>query len=106
MFDGLKQSLYFSKNIIPYAPPASAVMAYPVHLHLGVYAYRPEALLAYRGYPPCSAEMAEGLEQLRFLDMGVGVGAVVCEPPESSMIELNNPTDTPLIEGELRRLSL
>ena len=106
VLDSRKLALYFSKNIIPYAPPGSKRMAYPVHLHLGVYAYRPNALAAYIASPSSALELAEGLEQLRFLDMGVGVGAVVCEPPEGSMVELNNPTDAPLIEAELQRRSL
>lgn len=106
VFDRAKRALYFSKNVIPYAPPDSERMAYAVHLHLGVYAYRPDALTAYRTSPPSAPELAEGLEQLRFLDIGVGVGAVVCEPPEGSMIELNNPTDAPLIEAELQRRNL
>jgi 3-deoxy-manno-octulosonate cytidylyltransferase (CMP-KDO synthetase) len=106
VFDRYWEALYFSKNIIPYVPPAIQEVPYPIHLHLGVYAYRPDALVAYRNSPPCQLEIVEGLEQLRFLDMGVRVGAVVCEPSENLMIELNNPTDTVLIEDELHRRNL
>jgi 3-deoxy-manno-octulosonate cytidylyltransferase (CMP-KDO synthetase) len=48
-------------------------------------------------------ELQEGLEQLRFLDAGLPVGVAVCEAPAWEMIELNNPTDVPLIEAELAR---
>jgi 3-deoxy-manno-octulosonate cytidylyltransferase (CMP-KDO synthetase) len=106
VFNHDSQALYFSKNIIPYVPPADAGAAYPIYLHLGVYAYRPGALADYVTSPPSGPELAEGLEQLRFLDMGVGVGAVVCEPPDGSMIELNNPGDVAPIEDELRRRDL
>jgi len=106
VFNRLKQALYFSKNVIPYVPPTEEGGVGPVHLHLGIYAYRPDALAAYLESPPSALELAEGLEQLRFLDIGVGVGAVVCEPPDGSMIELNNPSDVPLIEGELKRRDL
>jgi 3-deoxy-manno-octulosonate cytidylyltransferase (CMP-KDO synthetase) len=106
VFDRYRQALYFSKNVIPYAPPTIGDAECPVHLHLGLYAYRPEALIAYRNTPPSALELAEGLEQLRFLDIGVQVGIEVCEPSANLMIELNNPTDAGLIEDELQRLNL
>jgi 3-deoxy-manno-octulosonate cytidylyltransferase (CMP-KDO synthetase) len=106
VFDRHRQALYFSKNIIPYVPPTIEDTQCPIYLHLGVYAYRSDALAAYRNSPPSSLEIAEGLEQLRFLDMGVRVGAVVCEPSENLMIELNIPTDAGLIEDELQRRNL
>jgi 3-deoxy-manno-octulosonate cytidylyltransferase (CMP-KDO synthetase) len=93
------RALYFSKEVLPFGAGTDA----PVHLHLGVYAYRPEALAAYVAQQPSPAELSEGLEQLRFLHMGVPVGVVVCPPPEGVMAELNNPTDVPIIEGELQR---
>jgi 3-deoxy-manno-octulosonate cytidylyltransferase (CMP-KDO synthetase) len=106
VFNRHRQALYFSKNVIPYVPPAIEGSQCPVHLHLGVYAYRPNALAAYSSSPPSALELAEGLEQLRFLDMGVTVGTVVCEPSANLMIELNNPTDATLIEDELQRRNL
>jgi 3-deoxy-manno-octulosonate cytidylyltransferase (CMP-KDO synthetase) len=104
VFDRHQRALYFSKNVIPFVPDNSD--AAPVHLHLGIYAYRPDALAAYRASPPSALELVEGLEQLRFLDMGISVGTVLCEPPDGSTIELNNPTDAPLIESELQRRKL
>jgi len=105
VFDRDHRALYFSKNVIPYIPADGSANA-TVHLHLGVYAYRPDALAAYVASPPSSLELVEGLEQLRFLDMGISVGTVLCEPPDGSTIELNNPTDAPLIEDELQRRKL
>jgi 3-deoxy-manno-octulosonate cytidylyltransferase (CMP-KDO synthetase) len=103
VFDRRQRVLYFSKNIIPYVGPDDETIACPIYLHLGVYAYRRNALEDYVKFPSSGPEIAEGLEQLRFLHMGVGVGAVVCEQPPALMIELNNPSDAPLIEDELRR---
>lgn len=105
VFDRHHRALYFSKSIIPHVGSATAA-ADLIHLHLGIYAYRAEALCAYKASPPSSLELAEGLEQLRFLDQGLGVGTVLCEPPGGSMIELNNPSDAPLIERELQRQRL
>lgn len=95
-------ALYFSKQVIPFVPDEWAGPL-PVHLHLGIYAYRRSALDAYSGLEPGELEIAEGLEQLRFLDAGIRIGAVVSDPPEGVLVELNNPTDVPLIEAELRR---
>ncbi len=93
-------ALYFSKSIIPYVAPDS-VPFQPVLLHLGVYAYRPAALREYAALEPSGLELQEGLEQLRFLDAGMPVGVTVLAPPAWEMIELNNPTDVPLIEAAM-----
>lgn len=97
-------ALYFSKSIIPHVAPGSTPHQ-SVLLHLGLYAYRPAALVTYFAHGPVPLELQEGLEQLRFLDAGLAVGVAVCKAPEWEMIELNNPTDVPLIEAELARRS-
>jgi 3-deoxy-manno-octulosonate cytidylyltransferase (CMP-KDO synthetase) len=96
------RALYFSKSIIPHVSPGTTPHQ-SVLLHLGLYAYRPAALAAYAARGPVPLELQEGLEQLRFLDAGLPVGVAVCKAPEWEMIELNNPTDVPLIEAELAR---
>lgn len=96
------RALYFSKSIIPHVSPGT-VPQQPVLLHLGLYAYRPSALAAYAAHGPVALELQEGLEQLRFLDAGLPVGVAMCPAPAWEMIELNNPSDIPLIEAELVR---
>lgn len=96
------RALYFSKSIIPHVAPNTTPHK-SVLLHLGLYAYRPAALQAYASHGAVPLELQEGLEQLRFLDAGLPVGVAVCEAPAWEMIELNNPTDVPLIEAELVR---
>lgn len=96
------RALYFSKSIIPHVTPGT-VPHESVLLHLGLYAYRPAALADYAAHGPVPLELQEGLEQLRFLDAGLPVGVAVCDAPAWEMIELNNPTDVPLIEAELAR---
>ncbi|MFA6219020.1 MAG: manno-octulosonate cytidylyltransferase [Erythrobacter sp.] len=98
--DRRDRALYFSKSLIPHAPQGAAPLA-GMLLHLGLYAYRPEALHAYAALGPAPLELQEGLEQLRFLEAGLPVGVAICDPPAWEMIELNNPTDVPLIEAEL-----
>lgn len=96
------RGLYFSKKIIPHFPAqAAASGTTPVRLHVGVYAYTPAALRAYRAATPSALELMEGLEQLRFLDIGVPVQVVDVAPPEWEIWELNNPSDIAPIEKAL-----
>lgn len=64
-------SLYFSRNVIPYiADPSVAIDHY---LHIGVYGFRKETLLAFTKWPPALLEKTEKLEQLRYLENGVSI---------------------------------
>jgi 3-deoxy-manno-octulosonate cytidylyltransferase (CMP-KDO synthetase) len=72
---------------------------------VGVYAYRPSALLDYMGWPAGPLERLEGLEQLRFVENGVPVACVEVEGRGRVFWELNNPADIPRIESALRELA-
>lgn len=105
--DSQGHALYFSKRLIPHLPPAAleGEMS-PVRLHVGVYAYRPEALRAYVRTPVSELEKLEGLEQLRFLSAGVSVAVVEVETPAFTLRELNNPEDVLPIEQALAEAGL
>lgn len=100
-------ALYFSKRLIPYLPEAalSHDMA-PAYLHVGVYAYRPEALHRYVAAPVSDLEQLEGLEQLRFLVEGVNMAVVEVATPAFALRELNNPEDVAPIEDALAEAGL
>ena len=102
VFNRALHALYFSKRLLPYLPaaPSDAEIA-AVHLHLGIYAYRPAALALYRDAAPSALEQLEGLEQLRFLDLGLTVSIVQLEALAWDSIELNNPSDVTAIERVL-----
>jgi len=105
--DDAGHALYFSKRLIPYLPAGSLDGAMsPVRLHVGVYAYRPEALERYVATPVSGLEMLEGLEQLRFLAAGVPVAVVEVETPLFALRELNNPEDVAPIEQALAEAGL
>lgn len=107
VFDRRGHALYFSKRVIPHLPLDYPVESgVPVHLHMGVYAYRPAALERYMSAEPSLLEGLEGLEQLRFLDIGVPLAAVLCEAPGWDVIELNNPSDLAPIEETLKARSI
>jgi 3-deoxy-manno-octulosonate cytidylyltransferase (CMP-KDO synthetase) len=97
--DGRGRALYFSKRLIPHLPAGAldAEMS-AVRLHVGVYAYRPEALERYAATPVSELETLEGLEQLRFLVAGVPVAVVDVATPDFTLRELNNPEDVVPIE--------
>lgn len=102
VFNRQMRALYFSKRIIPYLPAVPSDGGFvPVHLHLGLYAYRREGLAGFNKAEPSQLERLEGLEQLRFLDLGLPVSIVELDPLGWDSIELNNPSDVPLIERVL-----
>jgi 3-deoxy-manno-octulosonate cytidylyltransferase (CMP-KDO synthetase) len=85
--DGM--ALYFSRAPIPWVrdeparpaatgdEPLSSVI--PFWRHVGLYAYRVEALLRLAAHPPVAIERAERLEQLRALALGIGIHVVVTD---------------------------
>jgi 3-deoxy-manno-octulosonate cytidylyltransferase (CMP-KDO synthetase) len=90
-------ALYFSKSIIPHRSGVEP----PLKLHVGLYAYTPAALANYAATPAGALELAEGLEQLRFLDMGYPIEAVAVVAPRGGLWEVNNPDDIMLVEAGL-----
>ncbi|MEM6938603.1 MAG: manno-octulosonate cytidylyltransferase [Pseudomonadota bacterium] len=99
VFDARKHALYFSKEVIPYTSTTFETMqATPVFHHVGVYAYRAEALADYGTCASGPLESLEGLEQLRFLENGRSVLCVEVEARGRAFWELNNPEDVPRIE--------
>ncbi|MBN1846095.1 MAG: 3-deoxy-manno-octulosonate cytidylyltransferase [Sedimentisphaerales bacterium] len=66
------RALYFSRCAIPYQRDADGIQ--PVYRrHLGLYAYRREALLRLSRLAPTPLERAEKLEQLRALEHGFAI---------------------------------
>jgi 3-deoxy-manno-octulosonate cytidylyltransferase (CMP-KDO synthetase) len=61
-------ALYFSRNAVPSG-------AGPLWHHIGIYAYRREALGRFVSLPPSPLEVREKLEQLRALEAGMRIGA-------------------------------
>ena len=102
VFNARGDALYFSKEVIPFLAEAPTETAkIPVFHHVGVYAYRTDALAAYPGWPAGPLEREEGLEQLRFLENGWPVHCVEVAAQGMGFWELNNPSDTPLVEAML-----
>ncbi|MDX8353027.1 3-deoxy-manno-octulosonate cytidylyltransferase [Cognatiyoonia sp. IB215182] len=107
VFGADHNALYFSKEVIPFTGGSYADGEdTPVFHHVGVYAYRPDALAAYAGWPMGALERLEGLEQLRFLERGIPVLCVEVEARGRQFWELNNPEDVPRIEAMMVQIGL
>ena len=101
---GEGRALYFSRAAIPHthAPAAGrpSRRANRRLKHVGIYAYRPEALGRWVGFGRSPLELQEGLEQLRALENGMRIGvAVVAEAAGG----VDTPRDLVRMERRLRR---
>jgi len=100
-------AMYFSKEVIPYTgksfEPGEPT---PVFHHVGVYAYRPDALTAYPQWRAGPLEQLEGLEQLRFMENGRKVLCVQVDARDRQFWELNNPEDVPRLELMMAQMGL
>lgn len=66
-------ALYFSRSIIPYQRNAEKedwLKNHTYYKHIGLYAYRVEVLKEITSLPQSSLELAESLEQLRWIENG------------------------------------
>ena len=61
-------ALYFSRSVIPYPREKNVGLRYMQHI--GIYAFRKQALLDFYSLPMQSLEASEKLEQLRYLEFG------------------------------------
>ena len=70
-------ALYFSRSVIPYPREKNVGVRYMQHV--GIYAFRKEALLDFYNLPMQSLEASEKLEQLRYLEFGKRIKMVETE---------------------------
>jgi 3-deoxy-manno-octulosonate cytidylyltransferase (CMP-KDO synthetase) len=85
-------ALYFSRSVIPYPREKNVGVCYMQHI--GIYAFRKQALLDFYSFPMKSLEASEKLEQLRYLEFGkrikmvetthVGIGIDTAEDLEKA----------------------
>jgi 3-deoxy-manno-octulosonate cytidylyltransferase (CMP-KDO synthetase) len=72
--DARGRALYFSRARIPYLREPGDPSDGLYWQHLGIYAFTRAALTRWVTLPPCEAELAERLEQLRALHVGMTIG--------------------------------
>lgn len=106
--DARGDALYFSRGPIPRVrqgsdarqAAAEAVRRGLARKHVGLYAYRREALLRFAGLPPSPLEDAEGLEQLRALHHGMRIRVVEMEGEGG--VAVDTPQDLERVRDLLR----
>ncbi|MEY2638696.1 MAG: 3-deoxy-manno-octulosonate cytidylyltransferase [Bacteroidota bacterium] len=81
-------ALFFSRSVIPYPRDAAAAKLY--YEHIGVYAFRKQALLNFTSWPMTPLEAAEKIECLRYLEYGVPLKMVVTD---YMGVEIDTPED-------------
>lgn len=70
-------ALYFSRSEIPFVRDAGKT--FPIYKHLGIYGYRKRTLERIVNLPQSELEKCEMLEQLRALDNGIKIYAVILD---------------------------
>ena len=70
-------ALYFSRSVVPFAANSGIDISY--FQHIGVYGYRKEILLQFTQWPVAKLELAEKLEQLRYLENGISIRMAVVD---------------------------
>lgn len=96
-FDG--NALYFSRAPIPWVRDASTGLAVSHWKHLGLYAFRHDALVEYPTLPPGQLEPIEQLEQLRWLENGFRIRVV---ETAHDAVSVDVPADVERVEKLLR----
>ncbi len=70
-------ALYFSRFPIPYPRNTDAPVTY--YKHVGIYAFRKEALIDFYNFPMLSLEEAEKIEAIRYLEYGKNIKMIAIE---------------------------
>lgn len=97
------RALYFSRSVIPYLrgfDKKDWPARHQYYSHIGIYAYTPSALAEIVRIPRGSLEIAESLEQLRWLQNGYEVRVAVSDFPT---IGIDTPEDLAAAEAFLKQ---
>jgi 3-deoxy-manno-octulosonate cytidylyltransferase (CMP-KDO synthetase) len=81
-------ALFFSRSVIPYPRSKETVITY--YEHVGVYAFKKQALIDFTNLPMSPLEAAEKIECLRYLENGVSIKMAVTN---YMGIEIDTPED-------------
>lgn len=115
--DATGHALYFSRSPIPFLRSTAGDAAHSAGIedlgralgrssrplegylrHVGIYAFRRDALEAFSALPPGRLEKMEGLEQLRILEMGHRMRVVVSE---DESLDVDTPEDLEMVRAIL-----
>lgn len=98
-------ALYFSRSVVPYLRGVDKedwLHKHTFYKHIGLYAYRPDVLEAITVLPQSTLELAESLEQLRWLENGYKIKTAVTM---EGTIGIDTPADLKMAEDYLKKKS-
>ncbi len=93
VLDAESRALYFSRSVIPYlrnVPREEWLAHHTFYKHIGIYAFRSEVLRQVTSLPQSPLELAESLEQLRWLENGYKMGVGITE---AETVGIDTPED-------------
>lgn len=100
VFNKNNHALYFSRHPIPYFNPKTINRYY---YHLGIYAYKRDALEKYINLPQSALELSERLEQLRALENGMVIAVDIAE---EIPISVDTPEDLEYARNYVKKTTL
>lgn len=80
IMDSRMNAIYFSRSVIPFLrnyPAEEWPQRFQYHTHVGLYAYRAETLKKITELPQSQLELAESLEQLRWIENGYKIRVAI-----------------------------
>ncbi len=86
-------AIYFSRSVIPYLRGVQTEQWQKSHVyykHIGLYAYRSDVLARITSLPQSQLEVAESLEQLRWIENGYGIRVGITD---SESVAIDTPED-------------
>lgn len=86
--DKKMNALFFSRSVIPYLRDTTIAPTY--YEHVGVYAFKKQALIDFTNWPMSPLEAAEKIECLRYLENGVGIRMAITD---YMGVEIDTPED-------------
>jgi 3-deoxy-manno-octulosonate cytidylyltransferase (CMP-KDO synthetase) len=100
ILDKHKNAIYFSRHPIPFIKnhePETWISKFDFYKHIGIYAYRASTLQKITGIEMSSLEIAESLEQLRWIENGYKIhvdltdyDSIAIDTPDDLLKFLNN----------------
>jgi len=93
-------ALYFSRSTIPYYRDNNVNAIY--YKHIGIYAFRKQALMQFTHSAPTPLESVEKLEQLRYLENGLKIKMVITT---ESPVSIDTPEDLEMAKKYLQTIS-
>ncbi len=91
-------AIYFSRSPVPYLRDISVNHSY--YIHIGIYAFRKDALICFASWQPSPLEVVEKLECNRFIEYGMPIKMALAE---HTSIAVDTPEDVAIAEAYLEQ---